>query len=176
MTIPQPHAGFVKAAVRRAAPFAVNDTLTLTYMRADSVMLGHLVVPTLDPSRRPMSLSRAGPRLLRRWGFKGLIVTDALDMGAIAKHWGENEAALSALRAGVDILLVPKDPGRLIAHLRAEALLDADLLRSLSASMRRLEAVGVDAYVVRPPRDVASMPRESGANSNRGTLRRANAR
>jgi len=38
-------------------------------------------------SKLPFTLSPAGPKLLRHWGFRGLIATDALDMGAIAKHW-----------------------------------------------------------------------------------------
>ncbi|MEK7388902.1 MAG: glycoside hydrolase family 3 N-terminal domain-containing protein [Elusimicrobiota bacterium] len=106
---------------------------------ADAVMLGHLLVPALDGSRVPMTLSCAGPRLLRSWGFRGLIVTDALDMGAIAKHWSEREAALKALRAGADILLVPKDPRALIGALRVELARDAALARSCEASCRRLD-------------------------------------
>jgi beta-glucosidase-like glycosyl hydrolase len=49
---------------------------------ADAVMLGHLVVPALDPSKLPFTLSGRGPKMLRAWGFRGLIATDALDMGA----------------------------------------------------------------------------------------------
>lgn len=105
----------------------------------DAVMLGHLVVPALDPSRLPFTLSAAGPKLLRRWGFRGLIATDALDMGAIAKHWGEREAALLALRGGADILLVPKDARTLIAELRVEAGRDAAFGRRCAEAERRLD-------------------------------------
>jgi beta-glucosidase-like glycosyl hydrolase len=107
--------------------------------RADAVMLGHLVVPALDSSRLPLTLSAAGPRLLRRWGFRGLIATDALDMGAIAKHWGERESALMALRAGADILLVPKDARALVAELRVEAGRDAAFARRCAEAERRLD-------------------------------------
>ena len=106
---------------------------------ADTVMLGHLVVPALDPSKLPFTLSAVGPRLLRRWGFRGLIATDALDMGAIAKHWGEREAGLMALRAGADILLVPKDARALVAELRVEAGRDAAFARRCAESERRLD-------------------------------------
>ncbi len=106
---------------------------------ADAVMLGHLVVPALDASRLPLTLSGVGPALLRRWGMKGLIVTDALNMGAIAKHWGERSAALLALRCGTDILLVPQDPGRLVTDLRAEAAHDIVLARLCDHAQRRLE-------------------------------------
>lgn len=107
---------------------------------ADSVMLAHLVVPALDRSKTPLSLSPFGPLFLRRRGFKGLIATDALDMHAIAKHWAERDAALLALRAGADVLLVPKAPKALIAELRVEAGRDASLRVRAAESARRLDA------------------------------------
>jgi beta-glucosidase-like glycosyl hydrolase len=122
--------------------------------RADSVMLGHLVVPALDASKLPFTLSAAGPRMLRRWGFRGLIATDALDMGAIAKHWGEREAALLALRNGADILLVPKDARALVAELRVEAGRDAAFRRRCGEAQRRLDKA---LSRVRTPRPALSV-------------------
>jgi beta-glucosidase-like glycosyl hydrolase len=121
---------------------------------ADAVMLGHLVVPALDPGKLPFTLSAAGPKLLRRWGFRGLIATDALDMGAIAKHWGEREAALLALRGGADILLVPKDAAALVAELRVEAGRDAAFRRHCADAERRLDAA---LRRVRSPRPSSSV-------------------
>ena len=121
---------------------------------ADAVMLGHLVVPALDPSKLPFTLSAAGPRLLRRWGFRGLIATDALDMGAIAKHWGEREAALMALRGGADIGLVPKHAAALVAELRVEAGRDAAFARRCAEAERRLDAA---LRRVRSPRPAPSV-------------------
>ena len=77
----------------------------------DSVMTAHLQIPALD-STYPATLS---PRILtqelrQNLGFEGLIVTDALVMGAIADHYGANEAAVLAVEAGADILLMPLDP------------------------------------------------------------------
>ncbi|MBI5238941.1 MAG: glycoside hydrolase family 3 protein [Elusimicrobia bacterium] len=108
---------------------------------ADSVMLGHLAVPALGSARGPFSLSPAAGRLLRgELGFAGLVATDALDMHAISKRWDETAAARRALRAGADVLLVPKDPERLLSGLRAQAarpavkaLVDAALARLLRA-------------------------------------------
>ena len=40
-------------------------------------------------------------------GFKGVIVTDAMNMGAIADHFGPVDAAIRAVKAGADILLMP---------------------------------------------------------------------
>lgn len=121
---------------------------------ADAVMLGHLVVPALDPAKLPFTLSAAGPKLLRRWGFRGLIATDALDMGAIAKHWGEREAALMALRGGADILLVPKAAAALVAELRVEAGRDAAFARRCAEAERRLDAA---LRRVRSPRPAPSV-------------------
>lgn len=77
----------------------------------DAVMTAHLRVPALDP-QFPATLSKATlTDLLRRsLGFDGLVVTDALVMGAITDHYGPYEAAVMALEAGADVLLMPKDP------------------------------------------------------------------
>ncbi|MDA0266744.1 MAG: beta-glucosidase, partial [Cyanobacteria bacterium] len=82
----------------------------------DAVMTAHLQVPALDPDY-PATLSHATlTGLLRQQlGFDGLVVTDALIMGAIARHYGPYEAAVLALEAGADILLMPEDPAGTIA-------------------------------------------------------------
>lgn len=77
----------------------------------DAVMSAHLQIPALDPEH-PATLS---PRILnqllrQRLGFEGLIVTDAMVMGAIAQRYGPDEATVLAVEAGVDILLMPADP------------------------------------------------------------------
>ncbi len=71
-----------------------------------TVMLGHLVVEALDP-RLPASLSPAAVRLLREdLGFDGLILTDALDMDAVARGWTTPGAAVLALAAGADAVCI----------------------------------------------------------------------
>jgi len=81
------------------------------------IMLGHLGVPSIDPSGIPASLSRMAVSYLRdRLGFKGSILTDAMNMGAIGEYT-ENEASLMALRAGADIILHPADPDGVAAYL-----------------------------------------------------------
>ena len=69
------------------------------------VMLGHLIVESLDP-KLPASLS---PKLIKEYlrgtlGFNGLVVTDALDMGAIGGPTKIHESAFKALVAGADLL------------------------------------------------------------------------
>jgi beta-N-acetylhexosaminidase len=73
----------------------------------DAVMVGHLVVRAVDP-RTPATLSPAVVgRLLRgRMGFDGLVVSDALEMGALANSMSLPLAAERALAAGVDQLIL----------------------------------------------------------------------
>jgi beta-N-acetylhexosaminidase len=77
------------------------------------VMTAHLHVPALDPTPGlPATLS---PRILtdllrKEMGFKGLVVTDAMEMGGIVNTFGSAQAAVMAVRAGVDMVLLPGDP------------------------------------------------------------------
>ncbi len=82
---------------------------------ADSVMLGHLLLPQIDPEN-PASLSPAIAKniLRQQLNYKGCVLTDALLMKAIGD---EKEAAWRALQTGVNILLVPQNPGDLIDFL-----------------------------------------------------------
>ncbi len=84
------------------------------------VMVGHLKVPALD-RRFPSSLSKKTIQgLLRgRMNFKGLVITDAMNMNAVSGSNPESggKACLSALKAGADIILHPEDPERVIDYL-----------------------------------------------------------
>jgi beta-N-acetylhexosaminidase len=78
---------------------------------ADAVMTAHIAVPALDEPDIPATLS---PKILTgvlrdELGFKGIIVTDALEMGGIAKGFSGGEAAVRSLLAGADVLLMPPD-------------------------------------------------------------------
>jgi beta-N-acetylhexosaminidase len=75
-----------------------------------SIMTGHLVVPVW--SQEPATLSRyVTTQVLReRLGFTGTVITDALDMGAVADTVGTPEAAVRALIAGADALCVGGEP------------------------------------------------------------------
>jgi beta-N-acetylhexosaminidase len=72
-----------------------------------SVMTAHILFPALDPEL-PATLSRPilTGLLRERMGFDGLIVTDCLEMKAVADHWGTARAAVLAAKAGADVLLV----------------------------------------------------------------------
>src|SRR6266540_6854690 len=81
---------------------------------ADSVMTAHVFDRRLDPWD-PATLSRfTVDRILRGWlGYRGVVVSDDLLMGAIIKQYGLEEAAVLALGAGVDVLLVSHNTGRI---------------------------------------------------------------
>lgn len=86
-----------------------------------TVMIAHLLVPALDPVK-PVTFSKKVVTALLREGmaFDGLIVSDALDMGALAGEYSQDEIAIRAVEAGMDILLHPVD-----ARVTIEAVVNA---------------------------------------------------
>jgi len=77
----------------------------------DAIMTAHISVPALDDAGIPATLS---PKILTgilrdELDFKGIVVTDALEMGGIVKSYPAGEAAVRSLLAGADVLLEPKD-------------------------------------------------------------------
>src|SRR5260370_19144014 len=78
-----------------------------------SVMTGHLSIPALEPdANTPATLSsNILTGLLRKdLGFEGLVVTDAMDMGGITVRYAPGEAAVRAIAAGADCVLMPPVP------------------------------------------------------------------
>ena len=109
-----------------------------------AVMVGHLAVPAFDAdSTRPASLSHAivTERLRLGLDFRGLVVTDGLDMGGITASRDPGEAAVQALEAGVDLLLLtraePEAHRAIVAAVRegriSEARIDQSVARVLWA-------------------------------------------
>ncbi len=77
----------------------------------ESIMVGHLVVRSVDPDRPATLSAKVVDGVLRRdLGYGGLVTTDALMMGAITKTVGAAEAAVRAAEAGNDVILYPVDP------------------------------------------------------------------
>ncbi len=77
-----------------------------------SIMVGHLYVPALQGENKiPASLSKAivTDLLQNDLQFDGLILTDALNMNAVTKYFSVADAAIDAVKAGNDILLMPPD-------------------------------------------------------------------
>jgi beta-N-acetylhexosaminidase len=76
--------------------------------KVDAFMMGHGFYPKVDPVHRPSSLSPffINEILRGEWGFKGLVVTDDLDMGAILNFCSFADSLKLSLEAGNDLLLI----------------------------------------------------------------------
>lgn len=128
------------------------------------VMTGHLAVPALDPTGTPASVSQPViTGLLREtMGFDGVVVADALEMAGLREE-GE-DAALKAILAGTDVLLLPRDAAGTLGRLRA-AVEDGRLPESrVDESVRRIlrlkHSLGLldDAEVARPDPQIVGSP------------------
>lgn len=78
---------------------------------AQMIMVGHVNVPALDPENHPASMSKTiiTDILRNELGYEGVIITDALNMSAISEYYSAEQAAIMALKAGCDMLLMPED-------------------------------------------------------------------
>ena len=138
----------------------------------DAVMTAHVRVPTLDPD--PSRVATTSPAIVtgllkNQMGFRGIVVTDALDMAGLNGRYGANSgrAAVDAFKAGNDVLTMPAD---LDASYRAmlEAVrtgeistdrLDASVLKILEAKAEL--GLEKDRLV-----DVAAIPKLVGSPEN----------
>lgn len=112
----------------------------------DSIMTGHLAVPAFESQPLPATLSRdILTNLLRdELRFKGLVVTDALDMAGVTSLFSQGELAVRTLEAGADVLLMPEDPDVCIRAVLAavksgritRARIDASAAKVLAAKQR----------------------------------------
>jgi beta-N-acetylhexosaminidase len=106
-----------------------------------SIMTAHIVVQALDPER-PATVSPTVLRLLRdELGFDGVVISDALDMQAVAGTLGMGEAAVQAIAAGVDLLCLGNETPYEDTQRVADALADA-LAAGRIPEKRLAEAAG----------------------------------
>lgn len=113
---------------------------------APVVMIGHIIAPAVTEEDVPATLSRElVTGLLRETlGFEGLIITDSMSMQAITDRYSSGTAAVKALQAGVDIILMPKDLSAALAGVReavatgelTQERLDESVLRILQSKLR----------------------------------------
>jgi len=82
----------------------------------DGVMTAHLTVPAIEREEIPATVSEPilTGLLRKELGFQGLIVTDAMDMAGLTKLFSPGEAAVRALLAGADVLLMPSNPDAIV--------------------------------------------------------------
>jgi beta-N-acetylhexosaminidase len=128
------------------APYARLDSVELVPFRAgiaagaDVVMSAHIAFPALTGSNEPGTLSAAVLTGLLRDSlrFRGLVVTDALTMGAIVAEYGAGEATVRAFLAGSDLLLMPADPDSALAAMTAAVAAGRISRERLEQSVRRV--------------------------------------
>jgi hypothetical protein len=117
-----------------------------------SVMTAHVAYPSLDPAGLPATLSPPIMAELRdRLGYDGLVVSDALIMDGALAGRRESDAAVEAVRAGVDLLLYPNDARR-VRDALDQALASGSLAEPrLAESLRRYERALATATSPTPP-------------------------
>ena len=104
------------------------------------IMSGHLVVPALDPSGDPATLSQPILTGILRGelGFKGVIITDALGMQGVRDKYGDAEVAVRAVLAGVDSLLMTPDMDAAYAAVQAAVASGRISEKRLNESVSRI--------------------------------------
>ena len=88
------------------------------------IMMGHIAMPALDKSKKPASHSYkiTTDLLIKDWNFNGLIITDGMEMSGITNEAWSGEAAIRAIEAGSDIILLPIDVDRTIESIHDAVL------------------------------------------------------
>ncbi|MGI5197855.1 glycoside hydrolase family 3 protein [Streptomyces sp. CA-288835] len=121
----------------------------------DSIMTAHIMVPALDPSGDPATLSRPilTGILRERLGYDGVVVTDSLGMEGVRTKYGDDRVPVLALKAGVDQLLNPPKLdvawNAVLAAVRGGELTEARLDESILRVLRLKAKLGLlkDPYV-----------------------------
>ncbi|MBN2655698.1 MAG: hypothetical protein JXR86_01455 [Spirochaetales bacterium] len=107
---------------------------------ADAVMTAHIKIPDVTGNDLPATMS---PMVLQgilreEMGFKGIIITDAMDMGAVKNYWSADEAAVNAIKAGADIILMPASLEEAVKGIK-DALVSGTLTEErINESLRRI--------------------------------------
>jgi beta-N-acetylhexosaminidase len=120
-------------------------------------MVGHLIVPAIEPDpNRPASVSAHVIRdlLQGQLGFKGLVITDGLDMAGLTHVFTgseaeiSSEAAVAAVEAGEDMVIIPGDLGGaydgLLAAVKKGEISEARIDESVLKILRMKASVGLD--------------------------------
>ncbi|MFI0418019.1 glycoside hydrolase family 3 protein [Spongiactinospora sp. 9N601] len=142
----------------------------------DAVMSAHVVMPELDSSGDPSTLS---PKILtgllrERLGFDGVVSTDALDMAGVRKKYGDGEVAVRAVLAGADLLLMPPDLPEAHAAV-VKAVKSGRISRErLDESVRRLLTLKAARGILEsaPRADAAEAERVIGSAGHRRVAQR----
>jgi len=105
---------------------------------ADMVMTGHLIIPEIDELPATLSKIMITDILRNELNFDGIVITDSLAMNAISRHFSSEFVALSAIKAGVDIILMPVSIDETIAAI-IQAVDDGEIPESrIDESVKRI--------------------------------------
>ena len=105
---------------------------------AAGVMVAHIELPALDPEKQPATFSTKVISTLLRPNFSGLIVSDSMKMAAITKMATPGEAAVRAVKAGIDVILDSPDSAAAAAAI-VDAVKSGDIPRAtVEQSARRI--------------------------------------
>jgi beta-N-acetylhexosaminidase len=126
---------------------------------ADSMLIAHAVVPALDPDER--RIATTSPKIVTGFlkhelGFKGLVITDALEMRGLMSLYPQDanpsgRAAIDAIKAGADVLMLPQD-------------LDATF-KAIVAAVRSKEIQ--ESHIDESVRKILEMKATAGLNDSR---------
>ncbi len=122
---------------------------------ADSVLLAHAAVPALDPDER--RITTTSPKIVdvlrHDLGFQGIIVTDALEMRGLMSLYPQDanpsgRAAIDAIKAGADVLMLPKDLeaafSAIVAAVQAKEILESRIDESVRRILEMKAAAGLN--------------------------------
>jgi beta-N-acetylhexosaminidase len=141
----------------------------------DSIMTAHIVVPALDPSGDPATLSRPIMTgiLREELGYDGVVITDSLGMAGVRQKYGDDRVPVLALKAGVDQLLMPPNIdlafNAVLAAVRNGELTEDRIDQSVRRILRMKAGRGLfdDRFV-----DPARLPDIVGTERNRQVAQR----
>ena len=111
---------------------SINDT--------NMIMVGHIALPKITTSSIPASLSKeiVTDLLKNKYNYKGLVITDALNMRSLTDNYSDKEIYTMAINAGVDLLLMPNGSKNAIKYIK-EAIDDEEIdINTINESVRKI--------------------------------------
>lgn len=111
---------------------SINDT--------NMIMVGHIALPKITNSSIPASLSKeiVTDILKNKYNYKGLVITDALNMRSLMDNYSDKEIYTMAINAGVDLLLMPNGSKNAIKYIK-EAIDDEEIdINTINESVRKI--------------------------------------
>lgn len=125
----------------------------LIFSGASGVMVAHMQIPALDQTANiPSSISRkvVADLLKKELAFRGLVVTDAMDMQGVKKYFPNGEADVMAIEAGNDLLEISENSARAIAlvekSIKDGRIQQSDLDRRVKKVLASKYWLGLDRY------------------------------